>query len=230
MKAHLLKHVSPELRALLMDDEHDPRLLADGEAMRVPMSMMDSAKPPRLADGKQVPSHRPGFRLAGSLATDAKMAERKKSYDSYDEEISRAYLGDAAVESPSTGFGSAPSTELRGRREGDQCTIDGWPGHLRDVNGKLSCVPDNKGSQDAKSLKAIRDEAYDSYDEFVSNAWRGDDAKRKKVQYRDPEGRETGTSEEALEDGVANAKDHKQRMAALYNQRDQELSEMWRRG
>jgi hypothetical protein len=229
MKAHLLKHVSPELRALLMDDEHDPRLLADGEAMRVPMSMMDSVKPPKLADGKQVPSHRAGWRVKGSLATDSKMDARRELYREYDERLSRAYLGDAAIESQTTGFGSAPSTELRGSREGDACTIDGWPGHLRNVNGRLNCVPDNKGSQDAKTVKQIRDEAYQSYENDLTNAWRGPinehDGKKRKTQYRDPEGRETGTAEEQVEDGKR-VKDSK--LEILYAERDRELENAWK--
>jgi hypothetical protein len=40
-----------------------------------------------------------------------------------------------------------------GQREGDLCTINGFPGHLhRDANGRLTCVPDVRrdGMQDER--------------------------------------------------------------------------------
>jgi hypothetical protein len=233
VKEHLLKHVSPELRALLSDSERNSDLLADGETLRIPMSMMDAktGKPLKLADGKQVPLHRAGWRVKGSLCTDSKHAERQAVYDSYDAEMGAAYK---------TGFGSTPSTELRGDRPGDACTVRGreypWAfGSEGRLDENLVCVPlkDPRRRADAapKDAKVLRDEAYDSYNEFVTNAWKGADTKkRKKVQYRDPEGREEGTAEEVDDSrSVADkTKNHAANMRRLYEARDRELSEMWK--
>jgi hypothetical protein len=120
MNRHLLRHLTPE----------DQNILEDGETRRVPVSLMDSAKPRmKIGDGsKNFAGHRPRWRIGAASLTDEKRAERQKLYSTYD----------AAVENACTGFGSAPSTEVRGDKPGDPCTCRGpqypWdvgsPGHL----------------------------------------------------------------------------------------------------
>jgi hypothetical protein len=154
MKPHLLKHVPDELRRQLAhDDDFDERgVLRDMGRYRVPMRAMDG-KPTVLADGTLLASHRNGWRLPA----------KPRDWSCYD-----AY--DKAIESQYTGFGSASASEFRGDQPGDVCTIDGWPGHLRKVNGKLTCVADDKTSQDARSL---RDAAYRAYEHDLTSAWKG---------------------------------------------------------
>ena len=49
-----------------------------------------------------------------------------------------------------TMFRDAATGSTRGDQPGDLCTIDGWPGRLRMVSGKLQCV--SSKSQDASPL------------------------------------------------------------------------------
>jgi hypothetical protein len=182
---------------VLLDELNDPRfewrngkfVLKDKNSFRVPMRMMDS-KTNKLADGLVASGHRNGWRISKSSQTDAARAERQRLYDEYD----------AAVESQFTGFGSTPSTRLRGDQPGDVCTIDGWPGHLRNVNGRLTCVADDKSATDAPRRK-------------------------RKTQYRDPEGREEGTAE-AEEDLVGDAKKARDTAYAAY---EKDLTTAWSR-
>ncbi len=120
-----------------------------------------------------------------------------------------------------TGAGSRVPT--RGQQAGDVCTIDGRPGVLRSVNGELKCVPRSRA---ASPTSPARRELYDpalgavrphgaGYNKDASAG----DPRRRKVQYRDPFGREAGTAEE--ED--ADAKD------AAYQQYDAGLRDAWRR-
>jgi hypothetical protein len=227
-----IKKLDEEIAALMRKRKPatDDGVLNPGERLRVPMSAMDG-KPPKvekLADGKQVLSHRAGWRVKGSLSTDSFHNERAKVYDEYTDYISNAWKGDAVEPQGPTGFGSASASELRGDKIGDPCTCRGAnnandfgsPGTMQMVGGKLVCVPTNPRNADAKSV-------YDKYNEDISNAWKGEDAKKRKVQYRDPEGRETGTAEEQVED-AKRLKDHKATMAALYADRDRELESAWK--
>jgi hypothetical protein len=61
----------------------------------------------------------------------------RRMLDGYQRKVARHY----SDESPVTGFGSGA---FGGQREGDVCTIDGWPGHLKQVNGPLTCVADRQ--------------------------------------------------------------------------------------
>jgi hypothetical protein len=233
-----IKKLDEEIAALMRKRKPatDDGVLQEGEALRIPMSLADSGKPPKLArlpDGRQIPSARPGWRIKGSLCTDEKHAERQAVYDSYDQEISRAYLGDAVEPQGPTGFGSASASELRGDKIGDPCTCRGAnnandfgsPGTMQMVGGKLVCVPTNPRNADAKSVKQIRDEAYQEYEDYLVNAHKVGDGKKRKTQYRDPEGREEGTAEEQVEDGKR-IKDRE--VDLLYAARDRELESAWK--
>jgi hypothetical protein len=178
MDPRLLKHVDPEtLRQLATNDygeDFDENgTLRDGRRYRVPVSLIDGV--PRTADGRQVASHRAGWRLAGSLATDGKMEERARIYREYD----------AALESEYTGFGSAPSTQLRSSQPGDLCTVRGpeypWAfGSAGHLDKNLVCVPDadprrraDARPKDSKDVKALRDAEYARYENEISQAWKG---------------------------------------------------------
>jgi hypothetical protein len=73
----------------------------------------------------------------------------------------------------------------RGQQEGDVCTVreggvaEGSPGHLRMVNGKLTCVPDRRQdtaprgpTYDAAEGERIKAAAYAEMVDELTNAWR----------------------------------------------------------
>jgi hypothetical protein len=169
MNQHQLRNVPKELG----DDDDAFETTADGRKVLKPGRSFRIGMMDhamKIGDGRaNFAANRPGWRIDGSAANDAAMARRKSEYQKYD----------AAVKSAYTGFGSASAAEFRGDQPGDLCTVRGaaYPldfGSAGHLNADLVCVPDNP--------------------KLVNDAKR-----RKKTQYRDPQGREEGT-EEAEED------------------------------
>ena len=122
MKSALLRHVDSDTLRHLADDDFDEHgVLKDGGRYRVPMRMMDSAKP--MADGLSPPAHWNGWRLSESLLNDSKRQR--------DLELLYAER-DAATE-------NAWREDFPNASEGDVCTVRGAdypndigsPGHLR---------------------------------------------------------------------------------------------------
>jgi hypothetical protein len=147
------------------------KVLKDGR--RVRFRMTDS-RPATLDlhDGRGgLVGHRPGFVVAtdAALLNDAKA----KAYDEVEAAMTSAW------QNPLTGAGSH---DLVGQREGDVCTINGWPGHMRcGQDGNLTCVPDHnqdaagvvsKVTSDAGEASRIKDAAYSAYEHDLQNAWR----------------------------------------------------------
>jgi hypothetical protein len=100
-------------------------------------------------------------------------------------------------------------------REGDQCMINGAPGHLEQRNGRLVCVPD-------------RDD--DSDDDVFADATR-----RRKYVTRDPRGRvesETEETEEEAADSAFNDAqiDAEQQRELAYQDYAKSISRAWKRG
>ncbi len=101
---------------------------------------------------------RPGFTRATPAST------RNVLYDSFDQAISQQWRA------PPTGAGSRGP---RGAQAGDVCTIDGWPGHLRSVDGELKCVADKKrAAADQADHHQMMDALYAERDHEVSEQWR----------------------------------------------------------
>jgi len=222
MKSAHLRHVDNEtLRHLGEADFDEFGVLRDGGRFRVPMKMTD-AKP--MSDGLMPQAHRHGWRISGR---DATKGRDMSIYDAYDETVSRSWQSD-----------------YPDARPGDLCTCRGpefaadfgSPGHLEDWNGKLVCVPDHSRSATGDA-RSIRDAAYRAYDAAISQEWRGpinkqrgDDGyrghynKAGQLVADPPAGRRDTRS---LADQM---KQHEANMQRLYDQRDRELSEMWRRG
>jgi hypothetical protein len=135
-----------------------PKVLADGETMRIPMSMVDSsAGRSRVLDGAM---HRPGFRVTNDAAM---LDAKRQAYTDYENWLGNAWCDTA---NPPTGFGERGSI---GAREGDECTLDGAPGHLHRDGGRLVCVPDRR-SRDA--MTDARAAAYADYENWLRDAWR----------------------------------------------------------
>ena len=129
------------------DDAFDERgLLRDGHILRVRMSMKDAMqlrdqkRSPVLYDGRGGPvGRRPGF-----ILSDASDDHRQRAYADYQRDLLEAYK-------QPTGAGSVDPI---GAQEGDLCTVrnaefpddQGAPGHMRMLNGRLTCVPDRMRS------------------------------------------------------------------------------------
>jgi hypothetical protein len=170
------------------DDLFDENgLLKDKRSLRVPMMMRDSADDglsdlQRSVCDHYAPLHvvdafgnsglalqRPGARYlaAGEGTVDhatilAQERNRTEARDDYIRETSDAWRNPPVI---------------RDAQEGDVCTvrsgasrgwIEGSPGHLKMINGKLECVPDEL--QDGMDA---RDAAYDAMVAELTSAWKG---------------------------------------------------------
>jgi len=176
------------MRTFRLGDEQDEAImrdrearglpaLADGERLVVPAQFMDSmqrdvgqhfaAKRARVTDATGdhgLGLQKPGFRIADGVQRDM------NCYAQYDAEAEVAYKrGD----DPQTGFGARDAV---GQRVGDLCTIDGERGHLRMVDGKLTCVVDRSSDampvRDGLTHEQRMSRLYQLRDEELSNAWR----------------------------------------------------------
>jgi hypothetical protein len=198
MKPHLLKHLDAETRrrlGLVADGE----ILQEGEVLRVPMKCADGvSRTVVIGDGsKNFAGHHAGWRLPASSLKDGERSVRQKLYDEYDQRLSRGYLNDD--------YGA----QSRGSQPGDLCTVRasgpndvyawafGSPGHL-DKN--LVCVPD----ADPRSAT-------------------GDAKRKRRTQYRDPEGREQGTAEEEED-----LQDARKARDAAYLDYEKKLTSAWK--
>jgi hypothetical protein len=174
------------------DDAFDERgLLRDGRRARVPLMMRDSdglsdLQRSVMADSMQrdaakrfglndsLALHKPGQRFCtDEAARDAVEQARREWIDEMTTAWQRKPTEDL-------------SGEFRGAQEGDVCTVreggidEGSPGHLRMVNGKLTCVPD-KRSQDSgpprsmsvDAAQVLRDAAYEESVRAELEAWKG---------------------------------------------------------
>jgi hypothetical protein len=177
----------------MQDDEddvfNDNGTLKSGKRWRVPMQMMDAMqrdvasyirqdfrKSPVVpgsvngaiiadGDGGMLGLCRPGVRIDGGnrdrLVRDEARDEIQRAYDESDALVQNAWRN------APTGFGSG---EFRGAREGDLCTINGSPGHLKLIDGTLRCVPDKRN--DAQSSRDALSSAYLSAEAWLSDAWK----------------------------------------------------------
>ena len=191
--------------------------------------------------------NRPGFRVFGEMKEtgsgdvfDAVAAvsnynhqvmhdARQVAYDQYTADLQNAYKNPPGLTPVGEG-----ENQVIGQREGDACSLNGFPGTLRrGADGRLRCIPD-EGADAAGYSPAV-----DSQDGL----------RRRRKQLRDPQGREAGTEEGEAEFeetqntteragfGSANAsrdsvsalqKRHKQIMEPIYSEDAQSLANRWR--
>ena len=163
-------------------DRDGSEQLRDGDRLRVPLHMRDgvssmqrsvmadkAARRFGLADGSSL--HRNGPRYCIDEAARARVEQARAEWI--------AEMCDA-WRTPAVDAG-----EFRGAREGDQCTVregghdEGSPGHLRMVNGRLTCAPDRR-RQDAvprtmtmDEAQRIKDEAWLESVKDLESAWKG---------------------------------------------------------
>jgi hypothetical protein len=146
--------------------------------------------------------HRPGFRLQPDKAA---RGEKLAAHDAYEERLTTLYLSPHAA---NTGGGSQGQRETR--EEGDSCLIGGMEGHLVEIDGELTCIPDSV--DDAASL-SDREIAHLKYLDHVSNAW------------RNPAGDVVSDRGPARCGDVASTRDAVEAAYAAY---DAEIQERWR--
>jgi hypothetical protein len=81
---------------------------------------------------------------------------------------------DSDFANTSPAWSSTPQTDQGARRnvpgiedipEGTSCTINGWPGKWKRVNGTMTCIPNNK--------RADALDCYELYDLQIADQWRG---------------------------------------------------------
>jgi hypothetical protein len=142
-------------------DDDDAGHLRDGQTLRVPMLMRDSADAWRndmaadmardwakikLHDGQGQPvPRRPCFVYS---TDEAALDEKERAYIVAEEHDRDAWKGSSSIRH-----------DVESGKVGDACTIDGAPGHLQMVSGKLTCISDK--SQDSAHAPT-GDAAYDS--------------------------------------------------------------------
>jgi hypothetical protein len=125
-----------KLRSLLTADE-----LREVHKIAQELGIEDHKPGPRFVTDA-FDAHRPGQRFA----TDAARAEVEAVYQDEKRKLQDAWR--------------TPTTDVRGQKPGDQCTIDGQPGHL---NHRLECIPDKRqdsAPMTADAAQKIKDEAY----------------------------------------------------------------------
>ena len=171
------------------EDDDDKHILRDQERLRVPLTMSDSEQRTIaektchvwdsvrrseqrafVHDGSgnsnSLGLHKPGPRY---LSDGSVVDEREAAYQWYDSDIQRRWMGDG---------GEA--------KAGDECTINGAPGHLKVVGNRLECIADDpktnpgvrRGTAHTDSVNtSMADHAtrmaeiYKNYDADISTRW-----------------------------------------------------------
>jgi hypothetical protein len=148
-------------------------VLPDGAKLKVEMVMMDSVQrniggTPLVVDAygnaDLFALSRPGPRYPTQRTTADVM--REVAYQDSEQAAQDAWRTGPPKPLPA---GAYPSN---GAKVGDICTINGAPGHLRDRDGGLVCVPDDDDTGDAMTGDA-RERAYAQRALEDENAWRG---------------------------------------------------------
>ena len=132
--------------------EDDDDILRDGQRLVVPMNMRDGMSELQRAVAEDKARRADGIGLADARAyvEQVYQDEKRKLQDAW------------------------RTTSVRGQQPGDQCTIDGQPGHL---NHRLECIPDQREDSVPRVMttdqaQAIKDAAYNAMVRELENAWR----------------------------------------------------------
>jgi hypothetical protein len=163
-----------DFETIIGHDGKPARVLRDGHSLHVRFRDAQAARGQQPhsdgrqkltdADNRELAGCRPGYRMIDN----EQMRERRQwAADAYAEVEHR--------------LSTAWKDQGNGRRfgtqgvEGDQCTIDGAPGHLRRVAGQLRCIADDEDDDcafDDAQLSDAREIAYHDYARELTRAWR----------------------------------------------------------
>ena len=158
--------------------EDDDDILQDGESLRVPLYCMDSTQRSVAGLSQSRALHQPSFAtdtetvLDDDFLADAEAA-RAEAYETYDQEISQAWMRDEdrVVERDPEGRETGTYTKRKRRTT------------RRDRFGRVQAEYEHEGPDDNEfaiasplsDAEAIKDAAYSEYDRELSNAWRTND-------------------------------------------------------
>jgi hypothetical protein len=145
--------------------EDDDDILRDGQRIVVPMNMRDGMSELQRAVAEDKARRGDGIGLVDALALHK--PGQRFSVDA----AARTHVEQVYQDEKRKLQDAWRTTTVRGQQPGDQCTIDGQPGHL---NHRLECVPDQR--QDSvmttDQAQAIKDAAYNAMVAELQNAWR----------------------------------------------------------
>ena len=173
MTTKTIKYKDDEnLEWVIGDDGLPKQIIRDHATMRV--SLMDAmAARGQLTDAEKHLMldqewrrhsyyNRPGFRTSEQILGDSaegKVARQRvaDANAAYERRVTQAYRQDSIFEENTDRLSKSPTgaseRQFIGQREGDLCTINGYPGRLRsDENGQLQCVADHDPQNDHRSL------------------------------------------------------------------------------
>jgi hypothetical protein len=164
-----------DFETIIGHDGKPARVLRDGRSVRVRFRDAQAARgqPYAANDGRQALSDaerqalqgcRPGYRM---IDNEQMRERRQRAADAYAEVEHR--------------LSTAWKDQGNGRRfgtqgvEGDACTINGAPGHLRRIAGQLRCIADDEDDDSAfddAQISDAREIAYRDYARELTRAWR----------------------------------------------------------
>ncbi len=142
-------------------------VLKDGYAIHTPIFAMDSVQRAISRNGLHdghggTPFHRPGY-IVDASDTDAD-ERRRQMYATYDAEKAAEYLGGG-------GEGSVENAVCTVRNP-QYPRAQGAPGHIRRVDGKLICVPDELQRDALPARDGNMADVYAAYDARIREMWR----------------------------------------------------------
>jgi hypothetical protein len=157
------------------DDDDDRRILADGQAVRVPMFAMDSLQREVAGLSRPLAQHQPAFAsdsdddfLADAETMADAEAARQEAYAAYDHELTTAWQQDADRVTERDPEGREVSTLSRRKRKVTR----------RDKFGRVQAEYEHEPDKaDWEVAGPVVDgvDIYDVYDQEISNAWRTDE-------------------------------------------------------
>lgn len=146
----------------------DDDVLRDGQRISVPMNMRDAMSELQRAVAEDKAARRVGLADSASLHRPGQRFSVDEAARRHVEEV---YLDEKRKLQDAW---RTPVVDTRGQQPGDQCTIDGQPGHL---DHRIRCVPDKRQDSvrpvyDAAEAQRIKDAAYAEMCRELEEVWR----------------------------------------------------------
>ena len=143
--------------------QRTPLMFRDADSLSDVQRAVMADKAARVGFSDALCRHQPG----PAIVTDRSGIERKaQAYAEYVSDLQTAWRNPSPL--PVADVGG-----MRGQKPGDQCTINGAPGHL---NEQLECVPDQQDARpvyDAAEGRRIKAAAYQQMVDELTSAWKG---------------------------------------------------------
>ncbi|MFO1099308.1 MAG: hypothetical protein U1E81_13855 [Xanthobacteraceae bacterium] len=192
------------------DDERERGLLRDGERRRVPTYLMDSvqralAVSDAYGRSSDAALSRPGPRFAPELTQDSNGPDHDELREFADAERAAEWKGGLQV---------GDRVDL-GKRS---FVVD-----QRDVDGRTRLALDRRSAEE------IKEQAYQTYDSELQNAWRGSDMESMVVNEGGRSGRMVGRNIGSSTDSLPElVEQHRVATDAAYRLYDEEIANAWK--